>query len=89
MATRKTTPKKPVARKSSSAPKKSSKSSAVTYKTFKVAPDRPPFFTFKFTGQTVIWIVILVALIISQLWIIKLQLDVANLVEQQQIDNEE
>ena len=64
--------------------KKSSKASAkktAQIQSFRVAKDDQPFVTFKITRQTVYWIILLGVIAISQLWIIKLQLDISTLTE--------
>lgn len=53
------------------------------YETFKLAKDTP-LMTFKVTRQTVYWVVIMAFVIFFQLWIIRLQVEVAQLVQQQQ-----
>lgn len=95
MATaKKAATKKPVAKKApvKKAPtkkasvKKSTSKKATTseLRSFRVAKNQPPFTSFKITKQTVYWIILVSFIIFAQLWIIKLQIDVANLIEVQQ-----
>jgi hypothetical protein len=88
--TKKTAPKKTAVAKSSS-PKKApvkknatKKTSVSELRSFKIAKDDPPFRSFKISRQTVYWLVLVCFIIFAQLWIIKLQIDVANLIELQQ-----
>jgi hypothetical protein len=71
------TKKRSVARKKST--RTGSKNTQMA--SFKVAPDVTPFTTFRFTKQTAYWILILAFIVFLQLWIIKLQTDVANLTD--------
>ena len=71
--------KKPVKRTTSKA--KSSKKQQ-PMRSFRVAKSPLPFNTFRFTKQTVYWIIILAIIVILQLWIIKLELDIADLTSQ-------
>lgn len=51
---------------------------------FHVQPNNPSFTTFKITRQTVYWVILVAFIIFVQLWIIKLQVEVATLIDQQQ-----
>ena len=88
MATaKKATPKKAPAKKAPAkkAPsRKAANPKVVAMKSFKVAPEPVPFRTFKITKQTVYWVLIVSIIIFSQLWILKMQFEVASLVEAQQ-----
>lgn len=94
--TKKTTVKKTAAKKApvskvsakKSAPVKRAVSRrtrvAEAMRSFRVYREPVPFTTFKITRQTVYWIVLVAFIIFVQLWIIKLQVEVANLIDQQQ-----
>ena len=56
---------------------RASKAKAPTVKSFRISPSPQPFFTFRITKQTVYWILLLLVIVALQLWIIKLQLDIA------------
>lgn len=81
-------PKKPAAKSASvkkqSATTKASKSSAKQMQSFRVSPEPTPFTTFKITRQTVYWVVLVAFIIFIQLWIIKLQVEVAAVIDEQQ-----
>ena len=79
----KTAPKKTVAKKSG---KKTASSASADYKSFKLAKNNTPFTTFKVTRQTFYWIILVAFIIFIQLWILKLHIEVAGLLEQQQIE---
>ena len=53
-------------------------------RSFKLAKDEPPFRSFRISRQTVYWVILVCFIIFAQLWIIKLQIDVSNLIELQQ-----
>lgn len=74
--------KKPQARKSTpkSTKKRVTKKNAAM-QSFKVTRDEPPFKTFKVTKQTVYWSILLLVIIVTQLWILKLQMDVVALTD--------
>jgi len=50
-------------------------------KSFKVYRNNEPFTTFRVSRQTVYWLVLLLFIVITQLWILKLQLDIASLTD--------
>ena len=89
MATTKKTP----AKKSSSVKKAPSKKPVATKKaaaakttpvrSFRVSPNDPTFKTFKITRQTVYWVVIVSFIIFMQLWILSLQIETSNYIEEQ------
>jgi hypothetical protein len=58
------------------------KKKAEQMKSFKIYRDNPAFTTFRVTRQTVYWTILLVFIIIMQLWILKVQLDIAVLTDQ-------
>ena len=82
--------KKPVKKiVAKAAPKKTtraSKAKEVEFQSFKLAKTTPKFTEFKITRQTVYWIVLLSFIIFAQLWILKIQIEVATLLEQQSIE---
>ena len=80
------TTKKPTAARAVSHKKASSKKTASEFRSFKLARNEPPFNSFKITRQTVYWLVLVCFIIFAQLWIIKLQIDVSNLIELQQTE---
>jgi hypothetical protein len=76
MVTKKTTAKKPV-KKTTRKRAPSKKPSQM--KSFKLYKDDKPFTTFRITKQTVYWSILLIFIVITQLWILKVQLDISNL----------
>ena len=75
-AAKKTTAKKPVKKV---VRKKSVSKKAAPMQSFRVyKPDRD-FVTFKITRQTVYWAILLIFVIVTQLWLLKLQIDIADL----------
>jgi len=86
--TKKAPVKKAPAKKASvtkaKATKKTSAKKSAELKSFRLAKNQPPFTSFKITRQTVYWVILVSFIIFAQLWIIKLQVDVANLIEIQQ-----
>ena len=75
MAT-KTTKKQPAKRKTAQ-----KRTAHKEMKSFKVAKDTIPFTHTKPTKQTLYWIVLLSVIVIAQLWILSLQIEVANLTD--------
>lgn len=81
--TKKTVAKKPAVKKAvAKAPVK--RSAARTKKTaamqsFKVYKNPPAFSSFRVTRQTVYWTLLLLVIVITQLYILKIQLDIADL----------
>lgn len=82
-AAKKSTTKRKAPVKSTTKAKTTSRSTkaskAPELQSFRVSPSTQPFFTFKITKQTVYWIFLLLVIVGLQLWIIKLQLDIATL----------
>ena len=68
------TKKKPVKRTRKTANEKPMRS-------FRVEKDTIPFTSLRLTKQTFYWVTIMAVVIISQLWILQLQLDIANLTQ--------
>ena len=75
--------KKTAAKKSAPRAKAVSKKDA-EFKSFKVGENQPAFTTFKITRQTVYWIILVAFIVFAQLWILKLQVEVASLLDAQQ-----
>ena len=48
--------------------------------TFKISREKSPFFTFKFTEQTVYWIILLALIFALSLWVLKIQLDTTEII---------
>ncbi len=89
--TKKTSTKKLVATKAQPkkrASKRGPVASTASYHSFKLAPGPKPFVSFRITKQTVYWVIIVSVIIFSQLLIIRSQLEIANLIEQQQINGQ-
>jgi hypothetical protein len=59
--------------------KHSTSKSEAPMKSFRVYKDVKPFTTFTVTRQTVYWAILLAFIIVTQLWILKIQMDIANL----------
>jgi hypothetical protein len=70
-----------VTKKKSTTRKHASSKKYPPMRSFVVAKDVPPFFTFKITKQTFYWSLLVLAIIIMQLWILKVQLDVAQVTD--------
>lgn len=51
---------------------------------FKMAESTSKFTSFRLTRQTLYWVIIVALIIFAQLWIIKLQVDISTLLDQQQ-----
>jgi hypothetical protein len=91
MATAKktTTAKKPTSKQSTAskkvAVKKQTTKEVVVPKmrSFRVSANNPGFRTFKITRQTVYWVTILSFIIFMQLWILSLQMETSNYIEEQ------
>lgn len=73
--------KKPAVKKTAS--KKTSTRQA-ELRSFRLAREEQTFTNFQITRQTVYWIVLIAFIILAQLWILKLQVEVASLIEAQQ-----
>ena len=77
----KTPAAKPVAKKTTArkAPKK-----AEQMQSFRVYRSDDSFTNFRITRQTVYWVILIAFIIFAQLWILKLQFDISDLLIQQQ-----
>lgn len=80
-APKKTTVKKAAPKKP--ATKKKPAKKADNYHSFKVSSNEAPFTSFRVTRQTVYWVVLIAFIIFAQLWILKLQIEVAQVIDQQ------
>lgn len=94
MATAKktTTKKKPAtkrapSRKTSRTTVRTKRATSKRYKSFKVTRDHKNFFTFKFTDQTVYWLVFTLAILALGLWIVNLQLKVNEIYDKIDLNN--
>lgn len=92
---KKSTPTKPVAKKTAKAtsvkkvttkkpPTKKVATQAAAVRSFKITRDTQPFQKFAITRQTIYWIILIAFIIFAQLWILKLQIEVASLIDAQQ-----
>lgn len=73
----KKTVKKPIKKVVSK--KRAPSKKAATMQSFRVYKDTEPFTRVGFSRQTVYWTILLAFIIVTQLWILKIQLDIANL----------
>ncbi len=65
----------------------SKKAAAVApVRSFRISEDRPAFATFQLSRQTVYWVILVSFIVFAQLWIIKLQVEVASILEVQQAE---
>lgn len=78
-AVKATTAKKP-------AVKKAAAKKPVQMQSFRVYDEKIPFKSFRITRQTVYWIILLCVIIFVQLWILKLQYEVVNLLDIQALE---
>lgn len=76
MVAKKTVAKKPVKK---GVHKNSTSKKTVPMKSFHVYKNDVPFITFRITRQTVYWTVLLISIIVTQLWILRIQTDIATL----------
>ena len=82
MVTKKTVKKtvKKVAPKSTATKKTAAKKSA-PMRSFRVYKDAQPFTTFRITRQTVYWAILLIFIILTQVWLLKIQMDITDLTD--------
>ena len=82
-ATKKPTAKKTTAKAAVSkvAPRKKATKKSAAMKSFRVYKNDESFATFRVTRQTFYWAVLLLFIIVSQLWILKIQMDIAALTD--------
>jgi hypothetical protein len=76
MVAKKTVTKKPVKKV---AHKRSTSAKTAPMRSFRVYKDDKPFVRLRLTRQTLYWIILLTFIVITQLWIIKIQMDIINL----------
>lgn len=79
MATKKTAAKKPARKVKKIASKHAASKKTVPMKSFRMYKDEKPFMRVQFTRQTLYWVILLVFVIITQLWILKIQMDIETL----------
>ena len=58
-----------------------SKKHTAPMRSFRVEKEQTPFTSFKVTRQTFYWVVLLLVIIATQLWILKLQMDISHLTD--------
>lgn len=80
----KTTAAKVRATKAIATPRKASKKSPAAMQSFRVYRNDESFTTFRVTRQTVYWVVLVAFIVFAQLWILKLQVEISTLLQQQQ-----
>lgn len=85
-AVAKTTAKKAPVKKASS---KKTATKQAQLRSFKVSQSEGSFTDFRITRQTVYWIVLIAFIIFAQLWILKLQIEVASLLDAQATELQE
>jgi hypothetical protein len=93
MATKASASKKPVKRaaakttarkapvKRTAAKRTTKKASAAEMRSFRIYKDSIPFTRAQVTRQTVYWVILMGVIVAMQLWIIKLQLEIAQLTD--------
>jgi hypothetical protein len=82
---KKTVPPKKLVSKTtkSSTRNKVSASQPVKMRSFRISPNNPSFTTFKITRQTLYWVIIIGFIIAMQLWIIAMQIETSDFIENQ------
>jgi uncharacterized membrane protein len=70
--------KKVVKKTVSRAPVRKSNAKVSRVQSFKIAQETLPFLTFKITQQTFYWTVLLIFVLIVQVWVLNVQLSVAD-----------
>jgi len=78
-ATKKPVAKKAVAKSTKVIRKKTASQKTAPMQSFRVYKDSTPFTTFKVTRQTLYWLILLTFIVITQLWILKIQMDISAL----------
>lgn len=81
MVAKKTAAKKPIKKSVKKVVSKKHSASKKTpqMKSFRVYKDTKPFTRVGLSRQTLYWIILLAFIVITQLWILKIQMDIANL----------
>ena len=82
MATKKKTPAKKVAAKRATPKKTVVRKQAAADQAFKVVREKTPFLTFKVTEQTVYWAILFIYVFALSLWVLRIQLDILDIVNQ-------
>ena len=70
-------------RASSPSSKKATSKKDSAVRSFHLTPETQAFTTFRITRQTIYWIILAAFIIFVQLWILKLQIEVATLLDNQ------
>lgn len=84
---KKSTPrKKATPAKRSASKRKTSAKASEGYQSLKLARNDAAFTSFSVTKQTVYWVILVAFIVLAQLWILKLQIEVATLLDSQQIE---
>ena len=78
--------KKPAAKK---AVNKKTSVKKVQMRSFRISPEERAFTDFRITRQTIYWIILIGFIIFAQLWILKLQVEVASILDAQQAQLQE
>ena len=76
-----TTAKKVTTRKKSVKKSSPKKVKNVSLKSFKISPETAPFISFRITDQTVYWSILLILILGLALWILKIQVDISNILD--------
>lgn len=74
--------KKPAAKRVVAKKTTSRKPKEPKYETFKVASSDMPFMSFRVTQQTFYWTLLLIVVLLVQVWVLSMQIDVTNLINQ-------
>lgn len=78
-------PAKKTTTKKSHSKKTASKSNKNRMRSFHLYKDDQDFTSFKITRQTVYWLLLVAFIVFAQLWIIRLQIDVSEMIYEQQL----
>ncbi|HEY8886303.1 MAG TPA: hypothetical protein VIM31_02250 [Candidatus Microsaccharimonas sp.] len=79
MVTKKTAAKKPVKTIKKVASKRAASKKPAPMQSFRMYKEEQPFTRVQFSRQTLYWTILLAFIIVTQLWILKIQMDIANL----------
>ncbi|MDB5118766.1 MAG: hypothetical protein JWQ79_4258 [Mucilaginibacter sp.] len=79
MVAKKTAAKKPVKKVTKVTSKRAASKKTASMKSFRVYREEKPFTKVQLSRQTLYWIILLVCIIVTQLWILRIQMDIANL----------
>jgi hypothetical protein len=75
----KTAAKKPVKKVKKVTSKHAASKKSAPMKSFRMYKEEKPFVRVRLSRQTLYWTILLAFIIVTQLWILKIQLDIANL----------